>query len=253
MLHTIIYFFAGAAAGSFFYTLAVRYNDGTMKASPWKALMTRSRCPHCGKTLNPLFLFPVLNWFFLKGRCHTCGAGIPFIYPASEIFCGGLVAAVLNLHGLTSDSVFACILCCIALTIAVVDFHVMEIPDSLTALFFLTSLYPVLTSPEPLNHLWGLVLTGLFFLVVILIYPGAFGGGDIKFAAAAGFYSGIGQSVVFLEAALITGVVWGLVYGAIKGKTLHTKFPFGPSLCAGFILSVLFGDRILMLYFSLID
>ncbi len=253
MLRNILYFFAGAAAGSFFYTLAVRCIDGTMKASPWKALMTRSRCPHCGKALNPVFLFPVLNWFFLRGRCHSCSAGIPIIYPISEIFCGGLVLAVMNLRGLSADSVFACLLCLIALTAAAVDFSSMEIPDFLTALFFLTSLYPVLTSAEPLNHLWGLVLTGLFFLTVILIYPGAFGGGDIKFAAAAGFYSGLGHSAVFLEAALITGVVWGLIYGAVKGKTLHSKFPFGPSLCAGFILSVLFGDRILLLYFSLID
>ena len=53
----------------------------------------RSRCMHCGHTLNSLDLVPVFSFLFLRGTCRYCKAKISWQYPVVEV--GGAVLSVL--------------------------------------------------------------------------------------------------------------------------------------------------------------
>ena len=86
----------------------------------------------------------------------------------------------------------------------------------------------------------------------MLIFPGAFGGGDLKFFAASGFFFGLEESVVLLEVALITGAVIGSLWGIMKKKGLRVKIPFAPFIAWGIVVTIFFGRHILLWYYTLI-
>lgn len=91
------------------------------------------------------------------------------------------------------------------------------------------------------------------FIIILLIFPGSFGGGDLKYAAAIGFFLGLDLSIIALEASLISGALSGLIYSAVKKTGLRIKIPFAPFLTIGFITAFYLGKEIMFLYFSFIN
>jgi leader peptidase (prepilin peptidase)/N-methyltransferase len=75
----------------------------------------------------------------------------------------------------------------------------------------------------------------------MLLFPGGFGGGDLKYAAAIGFFIGWELSIVAVETALVTGALAGTVYALLTRKGLRIRFPFAPFLALGFAVAVLYG------------
>lgn len=86
------------------------------------------------------------------------------------------------------------------------------------------------------------------FILPVLIKAGGFGGGDIKFSAAIGLFLGFPVTIVALEIALVTGALYGIGYALVKSKTLKVHMPFGPFLSLGFIVSIAWGNDIVLLY-----
>ena len=82
----------------------------------------------------------------------------------------------------------------------------------------------------------------------MFIFPGSFGGGDLKFYAAAGLLLGFKMSIVLLEVSLITGALAGIVWAGINGWNLKIKIPFGPFISVGVIIRLLFGHTIILYY-----
>jgi len=253
MNELIASFILGAFSGSFFYTLSLRYIDGGIKQSPWKALMSRSKCPHCESKIHPLFLAPLLGFLLLRGRCKNCGKNIPAAYPAAEIFSGALFALITALLGLSPLTAAAFILCEISLCISVIDLKLMIIPDSLVIAFLCVSLYPVAAGQSYGQNIFGLAAAAAFFMAIIIIFPGSFGGGDVKLAAAIGFYTGLPLAVVAIEGALVTGAITGALLVLFSKKEIKSKIPFAPFLCAGLVIAILWGDKILLLYYSIVS
>lgn len=252
MLNYIIVFICGTAAGSFFYTLALKYINGEIKRSPVKALFSRSICPCCGKKIGTVYLIPVLGYLFAAGKCRSCAGGISPLYPLWEIIYGFLALAVVHYFGYGFYPLSLFIISSISLCIAIVDYYTFIIPDSLLVLFFITSVYPVMVRGEWLNNLAGFGFLTLFFLLVMLILPGAFGGGDLKYFAAAGFLFGLEESVVLLEVTLITGAVAGAAWALVKKKGLRVKIPFAPFITWGVLATIFAGKHILLWYYSLV-
>jgi len=249
LINYILYFAAGTFAGSFFYTLAERYSDGRMKDSPCKALFSRSECPACGRIISALYLIPLLGYIISKGKCSACRSKIPFIYPLMEILSGLLALSVAYFHGTDLLSLFVYLIAAVCVTIAIVDIKTMTVPFSLTVVFFILSIFPVILQDNPIDNLYGFLFLTLFFLVIMFIFPGAFGGGDLKLYAAAGFLLGLEMSIVLLEVSLISGAVFGIVWAAFKGWSFRIKIPFAPFIAAGIIITLLFGDTIILLYY----
>jgi prepilin signal peptidase PulO-like enzyme (type II secretory pathway) len=249
---TIISFFFGTLWGSFFYTLALRYADGSMTQKPLRALFSRSRCPACNKEISPVMLLPIFGYIIQKGKCKNCGGTISAWYPAVEVLYGALAALFTWQLGPTIYAFNLYILACIALCITVIDVKTLTIPDSLVVTFVLFSVYPVLLNYNLKDNLLGLLALSAVFIVILLLFPGSFGGGDVKLASAIGLLSGLEQSIVVLEVSLVTGAVVGILYALKTKKSLRTKIPFAPFLAVGLIVSLLYGRDILLVYFRIL-
>ena len=63
-------FALGTVLGSACACLGERISRG-------ESLLTRSRCPHCGRVLKFRHMVPLAGLILLKGRCAFCGARIP--------------------------------------------------------------------------------------------------------------------------------------------------------------------------------
>ena len=97
----LITFIFGSVIGSFINVIVDRTDT---KDSPFKG---RSFCPYCRKTLAWWEMVPIINFFYLKGRCSNCHHKLSWQYPLIEFITGFLFALVswrflrfplLNLH-----------------------------------------------------------------------------------------------------------------------------------------------------------
>jgi len=244
----ILYFIAGTFAGSFFYTLAIRYSTGAVNDNPYRALFSLSECPACGKRISPVYLIPIVGYIISAGKCSFCKNRIPISYPLMEVLYGVLALMVTSFHGTDLNSLFMYLICAVSITIAVIDFKTMTIPFSLIIVFIILSVYPIVIRWELIDNLYGLVFLTLFFLIIMFIFPGSFGGGDLKFYSAAGLLLGFEMSIVLLEVSLITGALGGIVWAGINGWNFKIKIPFAPFISAGIVITLLFGQTIILYY-----
>lgn len=242
-------FVFGSIWGSFFYTLALRTIDGSLMTTPWKALFTSSKCPACGASIKPQDLIPIVSYALLKRKCRSCGGDIAPAYPIFEALYGFLMVLIVREYDVTLYAASIFLLAGVALTIAIIDAKTMQIPNFLVIAFVILSVYPISVNDTFRDNIYGLAVMGGIFLMVLLIFPGAFGGGDIKFAAAIGLVCGLEFSIVALETALVTGALVGVGYALATRKGLKIKVPFAPFLTAGLIVALLYGRDIVLLYY----
>jgi len=252
LLRNASVFIIGSLWGSFFYTLALRYVSGKMKENPRNALFSRSQCPRCGGVINPLFLFPLAGYIILRGKCGKCGSLISPLYPAAEIIGGTLLLLMVTTSGISFMTFNIFLIMATALAITVIDIRTLTIPDSLLAVLLVLSVYPIVMNESFFDNLKGLALMFVFFTVILLVFPGSFGGGDVKFASVIGLMMGLELSLVVLETALVTGAVSGIVYAVATRKGFRSKMAFGPFLALGVIVAFFFGKDIILLYFRFI-
>ena len=248
----IIIFFFGTIWGSFFYTLSIRYINGSFNDDKYNALFSRSNCPECGTKINPLYLIPIFGYLILKGRCGSCKARISLLYPFFEIIYGLLLLLITSIHGVNPYAFCIFIIIGIGITISLIDLKTLLIPNSLLLVFSICSVYPVIINKSFLDNLYGMLFMALFFIIILLIFPGSFGGGDVKFAALIGLLMGLELSILTLETALVSGSVAGIIY-AVKTKSgFKSKIPFGPFLTFGFIVSIIYGREIVLVYYRIL-
>ena len=82
------------------------------------------------------------------------------------------------------------------------------------------------------------------FLLLLLIWPGAFGGGDVKFLAAGGIFLGpAGTAVAFVSGVLLAG---GFCVVRRRDSRRHGReeIPFGPFLAAGMGIACWWGEAL---------
>lgn len=241
-------FIFGSIWGSFFYTLALRIIAGNFTPA---SLVSSSRCPFCREKIGPLRLVPILGYLSSLGRCASCRAAISPLYPAMELLYGVIAVAIASRHGITPLAFVFFLIAGTAVCISVIDVRTLTIPGHLVAALALLSIYPLVLNTlrdGPMNALAGILILGGFFFLILLVFPGSFGGGDIKFASAMGLAAGFEQSLVVLEVSLVAGALTGIVYAAVTRKGLRIKIPFAPFLTLGLLSSILYGREILMIY-----
>lgn len=243
-------FFFGASWGSFLYTFILRYLDGTYSYSPLNALTLSSHCQHCRTSIKPLYLIPLVGYCIARGRCSVCGHGISPLYPLAEIVCGSVAVICIYTFSL-SIALISFISITTAIGIAIIDSITMEIPNLLVFIIFVAGIFLCSIERQLLSHAYGAFFMLAVFIVPVLIKPKGFGIGDIKFAGAIGFILGLPVSIVALQIALITGAIYGIGYALLISKTLKAHIPFGPFLSLGLIISLMWGNDILLLYYSL--
>lgn len=245
-------FLLGGCLASFLQVVAQR--AATPGAPPF--YKGRSHCDACGATLTARDLVPVFSWLFARGRCRHCGQALSPAYPVVETI-GGLGAALCgfalwpSLPGILVGLLAGALL----LLIGVYDAYTMEMPDLYTLLLCLPALAAWWAFPQVgfVARLIGAACVSLPLLLIALLLPGAFGGGDIQLMAVCGFMLGWQSCLVAFFIALLIGGAQGvflLATGRAKrGEKAH--MPFGPALCAGSFLSLLYGPQLLGWYLGL--
>lgn len=248
--YAIIFYF-GAIWGSFFYTLALRFSN---ESAPFSLLFERSKCPSCGNPIRWIFLVPLFGYFFSRRKCAYCGTLISPMYPLMEIAYGLVAVLMVYRFGISIMAFNYFLISSLALSVAIADYNTMIIPPVLVYPIFVIALYPAYNnfSDSAVEALGGMIILGLFFFTLLVIFPGSFGGGDIRFAAALGLASGLKLSIVLLETALISGAAIGILYGLISKKGIRIKIPFAPFLALGLLVALLFGREIMDLYYRMV-
>ncbi len=174
------------------------------------------------------------------------------MYPAMELLYGLMATLFACKIGISFYSVNAYLLAGVALCIAVVDIKSLIIPDSLVIAFVVLSVYPIILNYNITDNLLGLLALFAFFIIILLLFPGSFGGGDLKFGSAIGLLAGLELSIIVLETSLLSGAIIGILYALKTRKSLRTKIPFAPFLSLGLIVSLLYGRDILLVYYRIL-
>ncbi len=239
----------GLVLGSFLNVVIYRVPRGNFFAEQ------RSFCPHCHAQLGARDLIPVFSFLFLRGRCRHCKEPISWRYPLVELFCGGLAVLCLWRFGLSWQALFAFFLFLILTAVSLIDFDTMEIPDLFHVVLLPFAVAAIWLWPEVSlgARLIGLVAVSLPMLILTILIADAFGGGDIKLMAVCGFLLGYANTLLAFFIALLVGGVCAVVLliQKRKQKGAARMMPFGPSLCAGVAVALLFGKELLGWYLSL--
>ena len=122
------------------------------------------------------------------------------------------------------------------------DFKKKKIPDRLTAGILTVAVLGLflLKEPDICARLSGFFAVSVPMLVISLVRPGAFGGGDIKFMAACGLFVGAGGIFRSFFYALVLAGVYGLYLILYKNKSMNQQFALGPFLTSGIFLHLIF-------------
>ena len=246
----IIIFLYGTVFGSFLnvliYRLPLKENIATES----------SHCMKCGERIKWYDLVPLISYIFLGGRCRHCKSKISVQYPVIEATNGIGYVLIFLINGINLVSILMCFAFSIFIVISVIDWRTYEIPFCLNvSIGVLALIRIVLDYGNLLEYLIGFCAVSGFML--ICLYAGraikgvdAFGGGDIKLMAFAGLF--IGWKCIIL--AFMIGCILGAVIHTIRMKVQgeNSLLAFGPYLCAGLTIAMLFGSTIINWYISLL-
>lgn len=214
-----------------------------------------SYCPKCSIPLKWYNLIPIISYLIQRGRCGNCDKIISPQYPIIEILNGILYLILYNKLGLTIDAIFYGSIFSVLLVISCIDLYHQIIPDSLNILILIIGfIYNTIkfilygTNLEIINHALGLMIPGCMFLLIAIITKGNMGGGDIKLIGVLGFILGVKKVLLNIFLSFISGAIISIFLLLFKIKGRKDSIPFGPFICLSFIITLLWGDRILDWY-----
>ncbi len=202
----------------------------------------RSQCPECSQPIPWEENIPLVSFLLLRGKCSTCGKKIHWRYPFVEFLTAILFWLTFHGHLFDLDLFRAWWFISIGICVIFIDIDFRIIPNELSiggAFLGLSTGY--WDSQHSLSELVLAAAVGyLGFLAVGWLYHRftgrvGLGGGDMKFMATIGAFLGFGGIWTTLIVSSFLGVIFGLMYGAIKNRNevLKTALPFGPFLVIG--------------------
>ena len=247
-------FFFGACIFSFLNVVVDRLprNESIVKG--------RSHCDHCGHSLGAMELIPVISYLMLRGRCKNCHGKIPVRSLVVEILGGAAFMScvyfysdgslgIISLEGLLAFS-FICIL----MVVAYIDLDTQMIYDRFHILILVLGIISCFVSKDLniVERLIGSVVISVPMLVLSILIPGAFGGGDVKLMAVSGFFLGFKAIVIAMFIALIIGGGYGTYMLVTKKLDKKDHFAFGPYLAIGLIVALFIGNELMNWYIGLL-
>lgn len=202
--------------------------------------LPRSHCPSCKTQLKWHHNIPLFSFLFLRARCHQCKTPISWRYPAIELFTS-LSFAWVAWHypagwvGLAWMGFVATLI-----VLAMIDLDTCYLPDTLTLpLMWAGILFNLVTQSVSLEYsvlgaiLGYMVLWVIYHVFKLLTGKEGMGFGDFKLLAAGGAWIGVQGLLSVLLVASVIGVIFGIAIQVIRGNSMSTPFPFGPSLVIG--------------------
>lgn len=218
-----------------------------------------SHCPICNTTLKWYDNIPFFSYMLLKGKCRYCSTKISIQYPIVETLNAIIYLILFYYFKLSLDFIYLSLISSVLIVITFIDLKEMIIPDVLVIILLILSvLYKILNyylynvPPQILNSLGGLLIAGGLFLAIVILSKGGMGGGDVTLISALGFILGIKYILLNIFLSFILGAIISIILLITKIKDRKDPIPFGPFIILGFYITVLFGERIMNFYFTLI-
>ena len=239
---------AGLAAGSFLNVCIYRLPRGESVVRPG------SRCTACGRPLRWFENVPVLAWLALRGRCRTCGARIPVVYPLVELTTAALFLLQYWQLGwqplLPVRLAFACAL----VVLFVVDLRHRILPNEITVPgVALGAAAGIFVEPGWRAALLGAGAGGGALLAVAAVYQRirgeeGLGMGDVKMLAMIGAFLGWELAFVALLLASSLGSAIALGMLALGLADRRYPLPLGSFLAVGALAAAVAGEPLLAWY-----
>jgi leader peptidase (prepilin peptidase)/N-methyltransferase len=137
--------------------------------------------------------------------------------------------------------------------VAFTDMDTMEIPDELQLILLVIVLISCVTLPGMSleQRLSGAVLVSVPLLLITLLIPDAFGGGDIKLMEVCGLMLGGKRILIAFFLAMLGGGLYAVYLMTSGRKKGRERFAFGPFLSFSVILAYFWGEQILNTYLHL--
>ncbi len=231
-------FFLGTIIGSFLNVVIFRAYTG-------RGLHGRSSCGSCARVLGAIDLVPLFSYFFLRGRCRTCGSKISLQYPLVEL-ATGVLFYLSYAHAHTSyELVTLLTLSVLGVLISTYDIRHTVIPDAWSILFSITAvgwrIPEILSGALSLGDvlLAGAVMSGTLWAVWFLSDGRWIGFGDVKLIFGVGALLGVFGGFMTLWLSCIIGSLVGMAIlarqyltGRSKYITMQTQLAFGPFILA---------------------
>ncbi len=251
MIYLLTFIF-GAVVGSFLNVCIYRIPKKISIITPF------SHCPSCGKPVKFYDNIPIISYILLRGRCRSCRVNIPIRYLLVESLNAVLYIIALERFGPSASLLVYFVFLSSLIVISFIDLEYQIIPDRITLPGIPIAL--ILGSTVLPDPFWrfsqlgfkasiiGFLLGGGIFYLIALLSKGGMGGGDIKLMAMIGGllgWKGVFATTFFGS---LSGSLVGIFLMIFKGKGRKTKIPFGPFLAFGAIISLFWGQEILMWY-----
>lgn len=172
--------------------------------------------------------------------------------PMLMVLTAALFVLVASFFGLSWQIPAYLFFVAVAVVLTVIDLRHHLLPNAvvLPALNFGFVLLAVAAAGE---NAWGALLRAVLgalvlfvlYLVLALISPAGLGMGDVKLAAVLGLFLGFqGWGALFVGALLasVFGALGGLAMLTSRRGGLRSDVPFGPSMLAGALVAVVWGE-----------
>ena len=241
----ILIFLFGIVIGSFLNVCIYRIPKGE------DIVKVHSHCMTCGYQLKWYDLIPIFSYIFLKGKCRKCKTKLSCQYPIVEAVNGFMYVLIFAVNGLNVESGIYSLMASALLVLSVIDFRTYEIPFGINVfIFLLACIHMLLDLAQWKSYVIGFFTVSAFLYLLYLLSKGrAIGGGDIKLMAFAGLF--LGWKCIIL--AFLIGCILGAVIHSIRMKVTDAQhvLAFGPYLCAGLTIAMLFGTNIINWYISM--
>lgn len=254
-----------AAVGALMASFAGVAADRLSHSAGWRpvpregvSMWSRSRCDSCGELVSPLALVPVIGWLVLRGRCGSCGAKVPRIYPAVEMATAIASALFAWRWGPTAEGAWSLCGLWALVALAWIDWREAWLPDRITGTLVVVGLLASPFEPDAQARAVGMTLgligmLGSFKVIGWLKGMDLVMGGDLMLCAAAGAWLGPALVPAFLGIASIAYVAqfalsraFGFVWrpdddSVIEDLEEAAWMPMGPALCLAFAVCLLMG------------
>ena len=112
-------------------------------------------------------------------------------------------------------------------------------------------IYAYYALPDMWDSLYGALFAGGLMLLIFLLSRGGMGAGDVKLSFVLGVWLGLKASVVCLMLAFVLGGIIGVLLLVTGIKQRKDPIPFGPFLCIGAYIALLFSPYLIYFYWNL--
>ena len=213
----------------------------------------RSFCPHCHNDLKPYDMIPIFSWIFLKGKCRFCKAPISMRYPLVEFTGGVLGVLIFHQFQFSWNTLFVFVFAMGLLAIALIDFDTMLIPNGLVIFCMICAIISVFLNMEVemLDRILAIFIVSVPMLFINFIVNDSFGGGDIKLMAVCGFMLGWQKILLAMFIGILLAGTYAIALMVRKKVDRKDHIAFGPYLCMGIFVALMYGGDIIHSYLSL--